>query len=212
MNIFHANCIADIIEFNQRSDQLAIVEREMPQGADIFFKKMMNQPFGIAGKVRKNNAEEDIIEILSDVLPLDIRNDPFYTLWVSDMANICEHFCITQKTEAVGFWSGTKRGCRRYHTDNVPMRLLVTYAGRGTEWLPDEAANREAFEKGASNEEIVKDKSAIRFMNVWDVAVFRGGPEGLLHRTPDDALNEPSVFMRLDQLSFWENVLKHQNT
>ena len=53
-------------------------------------------------------------------------------------------------------------------------------------------------------EKIVKNKSALQFLKPWDIAVFRGGPDGLLHRTPDAALNNPSILMRLDNLSFLE--------
>ena len=109
------------------------------------------------------------------------------------MANVCNIFCDLLGEDAIGFCLGTERGCRRYHIDNVPKRMLVTYAGKGTEWLPDEAADREAFLSGEPNEKIIKDPSALQFINQWDVAVFRGGPEGVLHRTPDAALNGPST-------------------
>ena len=88
--------------------------------------------------------------------------------------------------------------------------MLVTYAGKGTEWLPEEAADRKAFANGEPNEKIVKDKSALQFLKEWDVAVFCGGKNGLLHRTPDDALKEPSILLRLDHPSYWKNLLKHQ--
>ena len=58
------------------------------------------------------------------------------------------------------FGVGSKRGCKRYHIDNVPYRLLVTYAGKGTEWLPDEASDRGAYDRGETNENIIKDQSA----------------------------------------------------
>ena len=89
----------------------------------------------------------------------------------------------------------------------VPIRLLVTYAGRGTEWLPDAAADRQAFEDGMPNKLILRDPSAIRFVDGWDVAIFRGGSKGLLHRTPDAALNGTSILMRLDRKDFWNNIL-----
>ena len=57
----------------------------------------------------------------------------------------------------------------------VPFRLLVTYEGQGTELLPNYAADREAFIEGKPNNEIIKDKSARKFINKWDVAIFRGG-------------------------------------
>lgn len=116
-----------------------------------------------------------------------------------DMVKVSQSFCDTQHSNAVGFWLGSERSCRRYHVDNVPLRALVTYAGKGTEYLPDEAANRNAFKDGEPNEKIVRDVAAIRFMNAWDVAVFRGGSKGLLHRTPDAAFFKPSILMRLDR-------------
>ena len=47
-------------------------------------------------------------------------------------------------------------------------------------------------------------------MKAWDVAVFRGGKDGLLHRTPDDALNTPSILLRLDHCSYWKNLQNYQ--
>ena len=118
------------------------------------------------------------------------------------MANLSQVFCEMQNSNSVSFLLSSKRGCRRYHVDIVPLRMLVTYAGKGTELLPDEAADRDAFANGEPNEKIVLDSSAIKFMDLWDIAVFRGGAKGLLHRTPDEALNNSSVFMRLDHPSF----------
>lgn len=210
MSVFRTNSMEALKGFAKRQDQLGIVERNIPEGADDFFQKLMQTPFGIAGKVRKQYAAEDIKDILENEIPETLQSEPFYEQWIEDMADAAQVFCETQKSDAVGFWLGSQRGCRRYHIDNVPLRMLITYAGKGTEWLPDEAADRRSFASGEPNEKIVKDRSALQFMKAWDVAVFRGGPKGLLHRTPDDALNGPSILMRLDHPSFWDNVLKHQ--
>ncbi|GHB18612.1 DUF1826 domain-containing protein [Salinicola rhizosphaerae] len=32
--------------------------------------------------------------------------------------------------------------CPRFHVDNLGVRFITTYAGPGTEWLPDDAADR----------------------------------------------------------------------
>ncbi len=94
-------------------------------------------------------------------------------------------FCDFLKIESVGFSLGTKRFCKRYHLDNVPMRLLETYAGKGTEWLPDKFVDRNAYENGLPNESILKNLSKSKFINTWDVAIFCGGSDGLLHRSPN---------------------------
>ena len=44
------------------------------------------------------------------------------------------------------------------------------------------------------------------FVNEWDIAIFKGGSEGLLHRTPDSALNKNSILLRLDHAHYWKNV------
>ena len=68
---------------------------------------------------------------------------------------------LIEKTDTLCFWLGTKRECRRYHVDNVPRRLLVTYAGQGTEWIQNQDADRLAYEAGEPNEKIVRDKSKL---------------------------------------------------
>ena len=91
----------------------------------------------------------------------------------------------------------------------VPYRCLTTYKGQGTEMLPNEAADRHAFEQGEPNENIIKNKSAIRYLNKWDIAIFRGGNNGILHRTPVSAMNgQSSILMRLDDFSFIEEIKK----
>lgn len=207
-NVFQAAGLDDLIGFPQRKEPLGILPRQKPEAAAGFFEALMDTSFGVAGTVRKSHAAEDIEYLLEDELPPSIKSHPFYGEWVADMAAVSRSFCDIQKTDETGFWIGSERGCSRYHIDNVPLRLLVTYAGTGTEWLPDHAADRQAYENSAPNEKIVKDKDAIQFMNSWDVAVFRGGKGGLLHRTPDAALSGPSVLMRLDHPSFWERAMR----
>jgi len=210
MSVFQAKTISDLKDFAKQPFQLGITPRQAPESANAFFQKLMVHPFSIANKVRKKSADDDIRVLLEDDIPAALQGDLFFETWVEDMANICRLFCDIQDKSATGFWLGTSRGCKRYHIDNVPIRLLVTYAGTGTEWLPDDAADRAAFADGLPNEKIVKDLSAWQFMNPWDVAIFRGGSEGLIHRTPDDALNDASILMRLDHPKFWENIWKIQ--
>jgi len=207
MNIYQSNKLQDLTNFEKYSAQLGIIERSMPDGADEFFKQLMKSHFRFMSEINKDSAFFDIKNILDKDISEDIRNETLYTEWLNDMAEVCRIFCILEKIDTVSFHLGTQRSCRRYHIDNVPRRMLVTYAGKGTEWIPDEAADRKAFKSGEPNEKIIKDKSALQFINPWDVAVFRGGPNGVLHRTPDVALNGPSILMKLDHPSFLRNII-----
>ena len=209
MGFHHINNIEEIKDFPNQSDQLAIMRRSVPQKANLFFKKLLKFSFNINGEVNKDNAIKDVQYLLNGTIPDEIKNDFFYETWIKDMAHLCTLFCIIEKSSFISFCVSSHRGCRRYHIDNVPLRLLVTYAGQGTEWLPDEFADKIAYKNGEPNENIIKDISAKQFIGEWDVAVFKGGPEGLLHRTPDSALKNNSILMRLDHPKFWKNIQRN---
>ena len=212
MSFLKINDIEKISEFSKQEYQLIELERKNMNNSDSFFREIMYEPFRVIGKISKKNSSEDIKRILRDIIPLSSQTNFFYKTWVSDMSEICQIFCDTLNSKSVSFCLGTERGCSRYHIDNVPMRLLVTYMGQGTEWLPNEIANRVAFEEGLPNEKIVKDSSKIKSIKTFNVAIFRGGAAGLLHRTPDSALKNPSILLRLDHESFWDNILKQQDS
>lgn len=207
MSVFEPSDLKALPKFQSCESQLALVKRNPLDGSNEFFSELMQTTFSVVGQVFKESSLEDIKFILEEDISSKLQSNPFFELWVADMADVCNIFCDMVGEDAIGFSLGTERGCRRYHIDNVPMRLLVTYAGRGTEWLPETAADRQAFEGGMPNELILKDPLARQFVGIWDVAIFRGGPKGILHRTPDDALNGASILMRLDREDFWENVL-----
>ena len=177
----------------------------------FFFEKVMQKNIRVFGKVSKQNSTMDIQYLLENSIPDQMLDDPFYLSWVVDMAKVCRLFSKIIDSDSVDFCLSTSRGCKRYHIDHVPMRLLVTYAGKGTEWIPDEAADRNAFVNGDPNENIIKDLSKRRFMKPWDISIFRGGPDGLLHRTPDEALKKSSILLRLDHASYWDNILKEND-
>ncbi len=66
--------------------------------------------------------------------------------------------------------------CRKFHVDYVRYRLVTTYVGPGTEWVPDGAVRREALDHPPdcpcdANKEIVRDSSAIRHAVPGEVIV-----------------------------------------
>ncbi|MFK7839093.1 MAG: DUF1826 domain-containing protein [Bdellovibrionales bacterium] len=210
MSVFQVNDYQMLSGFDASNAQLGIAQRQPLEGAEAFFDALMQAPLRVIAHVRHDNSIQDIEESLEGYIPRALQDDAFYPLWIRDMARLCEFFCGILGSERVGFYLGTERGCRRYHIDNVPMRLLVTYAGQGTEWVPDQAVDRNAFLSGEENEKIVIDPSKREYMNKWDVAIFRGGSKGLLHRTPDSALTRSSILMRLDHAGFWDSIVQQE--
>jgi Protein of unknown function (DUF1826) len=89
-------------------------------------------------------------------------------------------------------------GCRRFHCDYIGLRLLTTYFGPGTEWLPDSAVVREALAPSEvppdeANDAIVRDRAGIRRASAGDVIVLKGegwpgnAGRGAVHRSPSVA-------------------------
>ncbi|MEY4576415.1 MAG: hypothetical protein RL701_1118 [Pseudomonadota bacterium] len=83
--------------------------------------------------------------------------------------------------------------CRKFHVDYVRYRLVATYLGPGTEWLPDEAVDRAAmaqsFESPSeANRAIVRSEAAIRRAATGEVLVLKGAVpnerHGAVHRSP----------------------------
>ena len=72
---------------------------------------------------------------------------------------------------SVRFEAITGDGCRLFHRDAVPLRLATTYLGPGTEFLDDAASGEPSPEE-------------IRRIPTGAVALFRGGADGLVHRSP----------------------------
>ncbi len=83
--------------------------------------------------------------------------------------------------------------CRKFHTDNLRYRLICTYAGPGTEWLPNEAVNRAAMDctpgcPDKANAKIMRSESSIERASAGDVLIMKKDLHphglGLVHRSP----------------------------
>lgn len=80
-------------------------------------------------------------------------------------------------------------GCRFFHVDYVGVRLLCTYQGAGTQWVPDGAVTRSALGRG-DNGAVLPDPRRIQALRAGHVALLKGEAwpgnrgRGLVHRSP----------------------------
>jgi hypothetical protein len=196
-----------IDNFYKDDSYLNILDREKPYKSNEFFKNLIAEPFQLNINIKIANAFEDIKYYLNKELLKRVQDQIFYYKWIKDMSEICILYSDIINKNSLNFSLKTSRGCKRYHIDNVPLRLLVTYYGKGTEWLPRDACNYSAYYNGESNEKIIKIKNKSKFIEPWSIAIFKGqkfkgGTKAILHRTPDEALNKRSLLMCLDSESF----------
>jgi hypothetical protein len=107
----------------------------------------------------------------------------------------------------ISFGAVTGDQCRKFHADYQRLRLITTYLGPGTEWLPEHAVRRDALVEppacpATANQLIVRDPSQVRRAHAGDVLLLRGhdGVTGTalsaVHRSPPiEALGKMRVVL-----------------
>jgi hypothetical protein len=96
----------------------------------------------------------------------------------------------------VGFELQTHDQCPKFHVDAVEMRLITAYIGPGTEWLSEDAVDREALQKHdyssfeEANAAILRPGARVRHAQAGEVLILRGSRSltaqgrGAVHRSP----------------------------
>ena len=125
---------------------------------------------------------------------------------LADIAHLVRQFSFVVGCATVGLRLEAVTGdaCRRWHRDCVPLRLITTYRGPGTDWVrPEQSA--------AVMAQPDEDVSDCERLAPFDVALFKGcgwagntHDAGIVHRSPRIAgkgitrlvlvLNPPSGF------------------
>ncbi len=93
--------------------------------------------------------------------------------------------------------------CSRFHADNNQLRMLCTYYGPGTLWLPNHAVDRKAYLTGKGNQNILLDESLVKQVYTGDVVILKGalypGATPILHRSPNIQENcEERILLSID--------------
>lgn len=139
---------------------------------------------------------------------------PGYEAWAADVAWLAAAFCELFELRAAGLRLHTldKAMCPRFHVDRVPARMICSYGGIGTEWLPEFAVDRGKLGLGGCGmpdheSGLITDPTAIRKMPAYAVGLMKGeswegnGGCGLVHRSPQPTAVLPRrLLLTLDML------------
>jgi hypothetical protein len=154
-------------------------------------------------------ADERVVEVderQAPVLPGLLREASDlhgYEGFVADVVWLVEAFTCLLGARRIGLRLRVLEGamCPRFHVDHVPLRLLTTYAGAGSEWLEEGRLDRARLQV----EHAPVDN--IRRLSAGEVAVLKGekwlGNEGrgLIHRSPLTSAGERRLLLSLDWLA-----------
>ena len=147
------------------------------------------------------------IEALKDAL----GNTPSVTRLSEDIAQLVEMFCCLFDLEDVGLrlTALDSAMCPRFHVDRVPCRLITTYMGKGTQWLPHHCADRSKLGAGNQGRKdaqsgLYSSRQSIQTLAPGDVALLKGESwqdnegAGLIHRSPAVNHDHKRLLLTLD--------------
>ena len=131
-----------------------------------------------------------------------------------DVADLVDMFCCLFELKYAGLrlTALSRAMCPRFHVDNVPCRLVTTYRGPATEWLPHGAVDRAKLGRGSggssdSESGLYALEEDVRQLAPGDVALLKGelweGNEGagLVHRSPAVQPGSTRLLLTLDVIS-----------
>ena len=129
----------------------------------------------------------------------------------SDIAELVEMFCCLFDLKRTGLRLTIldRSMCPKFHVDRVPCRLVLTYQGAATEWLPHHSVDRSRLGRGSAGRSdrdsgLFKSERDIEQLCCGDVALFKGelweGNEnaGLVHRSPAVPGGDARLLLTLD--------------
>ncbi|MDM3870009.1 DUF1826 domain-containing protein [Porticoccus sp. W117] len=131
-----------------------------------------------------------------------------------DIAQLVDMFCYLFELKRAGLrlTALDRAMCPRFHVDRVPCRLVTTYKGVATQWLPHHLVDRSklgAGSQGMPDEEsgLFDQITDIQQLNEGNVALLKGelweGNEntGLVHRSPAINSEQRRLLLTLDFIS-----------
>ena len=128
-----------------------------------------------------------------------------------NIAELVDMFCYLFELKRVGLRLTVlnRAMCPKFHVDRVPTRLVTTFQGIATEWLPHQTVNREKLGLGSngkpdSESGLYKNPDDIQQLRCGEVALLKGelweGNEnaGLVHRSPALSADKSRLLLTLD--------------
>lgn len=140
-----------------------------------------------------------------------LGTDQSVTVLQEDIAELVDMYCCLLDLKYVGLRITVldRAMCPRFHVDRVPCRLVITYQGATTEWLPHHVIDRSKL--GLGNQGKPDDLSGlfqsvddIQHLQSGDVALLKGelwpGNEnaGLVHRSPQLNQSQSRLLLTID--------------
>jgi hypothetical protein len=189
----------DIIR--ERHINLAVLQRSADPTMLPIIRWLAREPFELEYKVDVGDVSRSLHKHIA--APLEFEQSRYRL--IADIQRLAVMFAEYATTHSIRLIVESVHDvpCPKFHQDNVPLRLICTYAGAGTEWLENSNVNTHADCCGGS---MVRDASRIRQLKPFEVALMKGklwpkNDMGIYHRSPKPEADQPRLVVKMDVAS-----------
>ncbi|KPW90417.1 MULTISPECIES: DUF1826 domain-containing protein [Pseudomonas syringae group] len=191
-------------EILQDDVNLAVWQRQLPAHIEDFGALLLSMGEPLAEsmplQVRGGEVEPDLTTLARGYSDLQ-----GYQGFIADVSWLVSAYACLLGAECVGLRLRVldKAMCPRFHVDHVPVRLITTYGGVGSQWLHEDVMDRKQLGRLDAEPTNAAD---IQQINSGEVALLKGerwhGNEGfgLIHRSPQLLRNGRRLILTLDWL------------
>ncbi|MEL7537021.1 MAG: DUF1826 domain-containing protein [Pseudomonadota bacterium] len=200
----HGDLPIVLADVYQEDINIAIWERDLnaqlQRSIDEFLAS--NPHFECAMTVAADSAHASVSEALGKTHLPELGDD---------IAELIDMFCYLFGLKRVGLRLATldRAMCPKFHVDRVPCRLITTYQGPATEWLPHHVVNRSKLGPGSNGQPdhksgLFQHPQDVQTLTCGDVALLKGelwvgnANAGLVHRSPKVPDGENRLLLSLD--------------
>lgn len=186
----HYTCdtLAELSKIHLAHANIAIAKRPVETTIVDYLTAVAAEPWG---SLAIDVTSVDELDILAEELPKSEHHSLGRDALVRDMKRLASTYVAVSQAPKITVQIShiTTDMCRLFHADHIDLRLLCTYAGKGTQWLTEDNTNRAGLGKGC-NDNICRDPKKVRIFNTFDVGLLKGsrypGNDGFgaVHRSP----------------------------
>ena len=215
-NSFNTDDSVQLSEIHKKNVNISIWERKL------------NNKIIEAGKtILDNNPKIEFSEVVKpknvlNMLKKELVHSKEGLFLFNDISKLVKLFCelFDEDHAWLRIDAITKPMCPRFHTDYVRCRLVTTYVGPGTQWLPHHLVNRSKL--GHGNQGQPDDKSGlfqknvkIEQLDIGHVALLKGeswdgnNGSGLVHRSPHSENEYKRLYVTIDFLETYLNIYRN---
>ncbi|MEX5556107.1 DUF1826 domain-containing protein [Pseudomonas rhodesiae] len=192
--------LSDILEDGVN---LALWQRQLPLHIAEFGALLvaLNEP--VADSLVVELGSEEAVPNLQG-LAANCRDLEGYEGFIADVSWLVSAFACLLGAQRIGVRLRLldKAMCPRFHVDHVPVRLITTYAGIGSQWLREGVMDRRRLGQPAA-----EPTARIEQIHCGEVALLKGSKwhgnegHGLIHRSPALKAGERRLILTLDWLA-----------